>query len=186
MDIPPKDDRKSTGSNSQSSLRKTTRKRNVAIRYGVTTLLVLVGIVLLGIAAVRLMNITFGGATTQDRPISDVLNMADRHQLKSVTVSGNDVLAISKAGQQYHAIKEDRQAVTEIFRHDGVAVSVDNAQSGVWTQGVADLLLIVLVVGGVYFFIRKGGAGGQAMSFSRSKARRFNEIGRASCRERDK
>src|SRR5437660_3232983 len=175
MDIPPKDDRKSAGSDSQSSPQKMTKRRHLVIRYGVPIVLILVGVLLLGVAAVRLMNITLGGATEQDRPISDVLNMADRHQLKSVALSSNDVLATSKTGQQYHAVKEDGQAVTEIFRHDGVAVSVDNGQSGVWTQGVADLLLIILVVGGVYFFIRKGGAGGQAMSFSRSKARRFNE-----------
>ncbi|HZT99939.1 MAG TPA: ATP-dependent zinc metalloprotease FtsH [Ktedonobacteraceae bacterium] len=152
-----------------------TKKRHFVIRYGVPIVLILVGVLLLGVAAVRLMNITLGGATAQDRPISDVLNMADRHQLKSVALSGNDVLATSKTGQQYHAVKEDGQAVTEIFRHDGVAVSVNSGQAGVWTQGVADLLLIILVVGGVYFFIRRGGAGGQAMSFSRSRARRFNE-----------
>src|SRR5579884_1807036 len=175
MDIPPKDDRKSVGSDSQSSPQKMTKKRHFVIRYGVPIVLILVGVLLLGVAAVRLMNITLGGATAQDRPISDVLNMADRHQLKSVALSGNDVLATSKTGQQYHAVKEDGQAVTEIFRHDGVAVSVNSGQAGVWTQGVADLLLIILVVGGVYFFIRRGGAGGQAMSFSRSRARRFNE-----------
>ncbi len=175
MDIPPKDDRKSAGSDSQSSPQKMTKKRHFVIRYGVPIVLILVGVLLLGVAAVRLMNITLGGATAQDRPISDVLNMADRHQLKSVALSGNDVLATSKTGQQYHAVKEDGQAVTEIFRHDGVAVSVNSGQAGVWTQGVADLLLIILVVGGVYFFIRRGGAGGQAMSFSRSRARRFNE-----------
>jgi cell division protease FtsH len=175
MDIPPKDDRKSAGSDSQSSPQKMTKKRHFVIRYGVPIVLILVGVLLLAVAAVRLMNITLGGATAQDRPISDVLNMADRHQLKSVALSGNDVLATSKTGQQYHAVKEDGQAVTEIFRHDGVAVSVNSGQAGVWTQGVADLLLIILVVGGVYFFIRRGGAGGQAMSFSRSRARRFNE-----------
>jgi cell division protease FtsH len=152
-----------------------TKKRHLVIRYGVPIVLILVGVLLLGVAAVRLMNITLGGATAQDRPISDVLNMANRHQLKSVTLSGDDVLATSKTGQQYHAVKEDGQAVTEIFWHDGVAVTVNSGQAGVWTQGVADLLLIILVVGGVYFFIRKGGAGGQAMSFSRSRARRFNE-----------
>jgi cell division protease FtsH len=121
------------------------------------------------------MHITLGGALAQDRPISDVLNMADHHQLKSVTLSGNEVFATSKTGQQYHAIKEDGQAVTEIFRHDGVTVNIDTAQGGDLVQGLADLLLIVLVVGGMYLLIRRGGAGGQAISFSRSKAKRFNE-----------
>jgi cell division protease FtsH len=175
MDIPPKDNRKSTNSNSQGSPHKTTKRRSLIVRYGVPIVLVLLGVLLLGIAGVRLMNITLGGASAQDRPISDVLNMADRHQLKSVTLSGNEVFATSKTGQQYHAIKEDGQAVTEIFRHDGVTVSIDAGQHADLVQGLADLLLIVLVVGGMYLLIRRGGAGGQAMSFSRSKARRFNE-----------
>ena len=120
------------------------------------------------------MNITVG-TTAQERPITDVLNMADSHQLKTVSLSGNDVVATAKNGQQYHAIKEDGQAVTEIFRRDGVAVSIDTGQRGQWAQGLADLLLVILIVGGMFFFIRRGGANGQAMSFSRSKAKRFNE-----------
>src|SRR2546427_4513550 len=155
MDIPPKDDRKPAGADSQSSPQKGTKKRHLVMRYGVPIVLIFVGVLLLGIAAVRLMNITLGGPTAQERPISDILNMADHHQLKSVALSGNDVLATSKMGQQYHAVKEDGQAVTEIFRHNGVAASVNDGQSGAWTQGVADLLLIILVVGAVYFFIRK-------------------------------
>jgi cell division protease FtsH len=54
-------------------------------------------------------------------------------------------------------------------------VNIDTAQGGDLVQGLADLLLIVLVVGGMYLLIRRGGAGGQAISFSRSKAKRFNE-----------
>src|SRR5436305_15338869 len=107
MDIPPKYDRKSAGSDSQSSPQKMTKRRHLVIRYGVPIILILVGVLLLGVAGVRLKNITLGGATAQDRPISDVLNMADRHQLKSVAVNGSDALATSKIGQQYHASKAD-------------------------------------------------------------------------------
>jgi cell division protease FtsH len=101
--------------------------------------------------------------------------MADGHHLKAVTVSGNEVYATAKNGQLYHAIKEDGQTVTEPLRKDGVAVTIDSGQRSQWAQGVVDLLLVALIVGGMYFFIRRGGVGGQAMSFSRSKARRFNE-----------
>src|SRR5947209_20424905 len=105
MDMPPKNDRKSAGSDSPSSSQKMTKKRHLVIRYGVPIVLILVGVLLLGVAAVRLMNITLGGATEQDRPISDVLNMADRHQLKPVALSSHEVLATSKAVQQNHAHK---------------------------------------------------------------------------------
>lgn len=174
MEIPPKDNRK-TRNNSQSSSPKSARKRSFAVRYGVPIVCIVLGIALLVVAGLRFVNITTSSATTQERAISDVLNMADRHQLKDVTISGNDITATNRSGQQFHAVKEDGQAVTEVFRKDGVVVNIDSGQRSQWLQGVLDLLLIALVVGGMYFFIRRSGVGGQAMPFARSKARRFNE-----------
>jgi cell division protease FtsH len=101
--------------------------------------------------------------------------MADNHQLASVTLSGNDVNVTSKTGQQYHATKEEGQAVSEIFRKDGVAVNVDSGQRTQWVQGAVDLLLILLVAGTIYLFIRRSSLGGQALPFARSKAKRFHE-----------
>ena len=174
MQIFPKDNREST--KSQSSSRKTLKKRNTVVRYGIAVTLVLAGIVLLVLAITHTINLSLSSATVQEKPISDLLNMADHHQLKSVTINNNDdVVATGLKGQQYHALKEDGQSVTEILRRDGVSVSIDNGQHTQWAQGVADVLLIALLFGGMYFFIRRGGANGQAMSFSRSKAKRFNE-----------
>ncbi len=173
MELFPKDERETT--NASRSSQKTTKKRSLPIRFGIPAMCISLGVLLLVLAAIRVVNITVGGTAVQERPISDVLNMADLHQLKTVTISGNDVTATSNKGQQFRAVKEDGQAVTEIFRHDGVAVSIDVGQGGQWTQGLADVLLIILVVGGLFFFIRRGGANGQAMTFSRSKAKRFNE-----------
>lgn len=144
-------------------------------RYGIPVFLVLFGIALLTFAAVRIVNMMAGQTKTQEKPISDLLNMADHHQLKSVTINGNDIFATGRTGQQYHAIKEDGQAVTEVFRHDGASVSIDDGQNGQWMQGVADLLILGIVLGAVVFFMRRGGISGQALPFSRSKAKRFNE-----------
>ncbi len=174
MQIFPKDNREST--KFQSSLRKTLKKRNAVVRYGIAVTCVLAGILLLVLAITHTLNLSLSSATVQEKPISDLLNMADHHQLKSVTINNtNDVVATDLKGQQYHALKEEGQSVTEILRHDGVSVSIDNGQHMQWTQGIADVLLIAVLVGGMYFFIRRGGANGQAMSFSRSKAKRFNE-----------
>lgn len=175
MEIPPKDDRETTNTNPQSSRSKTSRKRNLLARYGITAALILAGVSLLLFAGMRLLNINMSGPVAQDRPISDILNMADHQQLKSVLISGNEMYATSKTGQHYHAFKEDGQAVADIFRHDGVVVNIDSGQHMQWTQGVADILIVVLIVGGMFFFIRRGGANSQAASFSRSKAKRFNE-----------
>ena len=154
---------------------KLTKKNVRLLRYSIAAFFVLLGLTILGFVVVPIVSSTFGHDNTVDKPISDVLNMADQHVLKSVFISGNDVLATGMNGQKYHAVKEDGQTVTDVFRHDGVSVSVDSGQSSQWSQGVIDLLLIVLIAGSVIFFIRRSGMGGQAMPFSRSKARRFNE-----------
>ncbi|MBV9713246.1 MAG: ATP-dependent zinc metalloprotease FtsH [Ktedonobacteraceae bacterium] len=174
MEMFPKNNRETRKTNSQSSSQKT-KKRILLTRYAIPGALILLGVVLIAFAAFRLVTITAGGASAQDRPISDVLNMADHHVLKSVTLSGSDVFATAKSGQQYHAVKEDGQSVTEIFRHDGVAVNIDSAQNSQWGQGVLELLMVLLILGGAYFLLRRTSMGGQAMPFSRSKAKRFNE-----------
>ncbi|GAC1423032.1 MAG: ATP-dependent zinc metalloprotease FtsH [Ktedonobacteraceae bacterium] len=146
------------------------------MRYGIAATLFLAGILLLVLIITHTINLSLGGTSMQEKPISDLLNMADHHQLKSVTINNNtDVVATGLHGQQYHALKEYGQAMTEILRRDNVAVSIDNGQHMQWAQGIADILLVAVLVGGMYFFIRRGGPNGQAMAFSRSKAKRFNE-----------
>src|SRR5256714_14621920 len=154
---------------------KATRKRSRLVRYSVSAFVVLLGALLLGFVALRVVNATIARDSVVDKPISDVLNMADQHKLKTALIQGNEVFATSSNGQKYHAYKEDGQTVTDTLRHDGVAVTIDNGQNTQWGQGVVDILLIALIVGSVYFFFRRGGVGGQVTPFARSKARRFNE-----------
>jgi cell division protease FtsH len=174
MEIPPKDNRK-TRNNSQNSTPRSTRKRNLLVRYGVPAVFILLGISLLVFAGLRFVTVTTSSTMTIEKPISEILTMADRHQLKSVSINGNEITAISKTGQQYHTFKEEGQAVTESFYKNGVVVSIESGQNGQWIQIGLDLLLVVMIVGGMYFFIRRSGMTGQAMPFARSKARRFNE-----------
>lgn len=145
------------------------------VRFGIPALVVLMGILLVGIVVARVVSNNMSRPNTQEKPISDVLNMADRHVLKSVTISGNDILAIDTQGQRYHAVKEDGQSVTEIFRRDGVTVNIDNGQQNQLIQGVLDFLFLGVVIGVLYLFFRRGGIGAQASTFARSKAKRFNE-----------
>jgi cell division protease FtsH len=158
---------------------KVSRRASRLLRYGGPTALVVLVAFVLGFLALRASNMTVGRDNALDRPITDVLNMADRHSLRSVVISGNDVVATGLNGQKYHALKEDGLVVTDILRRDGVTVSVGNGQATQWQQTLVDVLLIVLVVGGVILLARRvggmGGLGGQAMPFARSKAKRFNE-----------
>ena len=114
---------------------KATNKRIRLVRYSISALLVLLGALLLTLTILRFVDVTAGRNNTVDKPISDVLNMADQHKLKSVSIVGDEVYAISISGQKYTASKEDGQPVTDIFRHDGVSVTIDNAQGTQWTQG---------------------------------------------------
>jgi len=169
MKLPQEDNQK------PKSPEKATRKRSRLVRYSVSAFVVLLGALLLGFVALRVVNATIARDSVVDKPISDVLNMADQHKLKTALIQGNEVFATSSTGQKYHAYKEDGQTVTDTLRHDGVAVTIDNGQSTQWGQGVVDILLIALIVGSVYFFFRRGGVGGQVTPFTRSKAKRFNE-----------
>ncbi len=175
MEMPPQNNPEPPGPNSPRSTQKNSKKRSFIVRYRVPALIALLAIALSVLATVRLLNIGVSNTNIQEKPISVVLNMADQHELKSVTISGNDVNAVSTTGQHYHAVKEDGQSVTEVFRHDGVTVTIDNGQSSQWTQGLVDVVFLVLVAGIVFFFFKRGGMGGQATTFARSKAKRFNE-----------
>ena len=145
------------------------------IRYGVSAFFILFGIAILGFVAIRVGNFTSARDRTVDKPITDVLNMADQHKIKTALISGNVILATGTNGQKYQAYKEDGQTVTDSLRHDGVTVTIDSGQTDQWTQGLIDLVLIALIVGSIYFLLRRTSMGGRASPFARSKAKRFNE-----------
>src|SRR5437868_980374 len=157
------------------STQKASRKYSRLIRYGVSAFFILLGIGILGFVALRVGYFTAGRNSTVDKPVTDVLNMADQHKIKTVSISGNEILATGTNGQKYRAFKEDGQTVTDIFRHDGVSVTIDSGQSDQLSQALIDLVLIVLVLSSIYFIMRRSGIGGHAAPFARSKARRFNE-----------
>ncbi len=175
MEMPQPDNQEPKDPNSPRTPQKATKARAILYRFGVPAIVVLMGVLLVGIVAARVVSNNNSHSNTQEKPISDVLNLADHHVLKSVTISGNDIFAIDTKGQHYHAVKEDGQSVTEIFRHDGVIVSIDNGQQNQWMQGLLDFLLLGIVIGALYLFFRRGGIGAQASTFARSKAKRFNE-----------
>ncbi len=108
-------------------------------------------------------------------PVSDLLNLADQHQIDRVTITNNTLIAVSKRGQVYRATKEDQQTVTEQLRQDGVTVSVvDAAGQGAGTSVLAAIVPVLLILGLVWVMTRRGGINNQAMSFGKSGARRYD------------
>src|SRR5437763_2575219 len=174
MEMPQHDNQEPREPNSTRSSQNASKKRNILIRLSIPSLVVLLGAAVLGVIIFRVVS-GMSHVNTIEKPISDVLNLADHHKLTSVTISGNDVVAIDIKGQHYHGSKEDGQPVTEIFRRDGVTVNIDNGQQGQWTQVLVDVVFLALVGGVLFFFFKRGGMGGQASAFGRSKARRFQE-----------
>jgi cell division protease FtsH len=156
MKLPRQDDQESKGPTPQKATKKKTSR---LVRYGIPIALAVLGVVILGFLIIRVANVTFGRDNTIDKPITDVLNMADHHTLRSVVINGNDIVATGTNGQKYHAYKEDGEIVTDILRRDGITVSIDNGQSTQWQQSLADVVLIALVVGCVIFIMRRGVGG---------------------------
>jgi cell division protease FtsH len=149
------------------------KRRQLIYRYGIPALAVLLVVALASFIALGVVN-GMNRVNVQERPISDVLRMADHHQLKSVTINGDDINAIGTNGQHYHAIKEDGQSVTEIFYHDDVSVAVSTGQDNSWVPILVDVLFVGAAIGLLSFVIRRTGMAG-ATTFSRSRARRFQE-----------
>jgi cell division protease FtsH len=175
MQSPQQDNQEPKIPNSTRPTPKTTKKRISLFRFGLPAMLVFVGMMIVTAIVIRVVSSNMSHVNTLDEPISYVLNLADQHALKSVTINSDDIVATAKNGQQYHTVKEDGQSVTETFRHDGVIVNIDTGQPNAWVQGLVDVVFIGLVVGVLFFFLRRGGLGGQTSSFARSKAKRFNE-----------
>src|SRR5262245_50552623 len=97
-----------------SAQSKISKRRRFMYRYGLPAIAVLLLLVLVSVIVIGVV----GGAnevSVQEKPISDVLNMADNHQLASVAINGNDIQAVGKNGQHYHAIKEDGQSISEFL-----------------------------------------------------------------------
>ena len=175
MPMPQHDSPEPRDPNSTRSTQKASKKRHLWIRAGIPVLVALLGAALLGVIVFRIVSSNMSHANTLDKPISTLLNLADHHVLAAVTINGDDVYAVDKQGQRYHALKEDNQPLTDTLRHDGVTVSVNNGSQDQVTQVLVDVLFLVVVAGVVVFFFRRSSMSGQAGAFARSRARRFSE-----------
>ena len=107
----------------------------------------------------------------QTVPISDVLNWAEKGELTEARVAGDVVIATNSQGEQYRALKEPDQPVSEILRTNGVRVSVAGPEQAAWPAPLLALLPFVLLLGIVWFLMRQGGLNSQAFTFGRSRAR---------------
>ncbi|WP_322481219.1 ATP-dependent zinc metalloprotease FtsH [Thermogemmatispora sp.] len=173
MDRSPEHKHESPSRNKRRFSLRTFWKQNPWLRLILP--LIVVGVVLFVLLTMRVVRSPLLGSTTHEIPISALLDMADRHRLKTALISGSDVYARDRSGEQYHALKEEGQTLTDLLRRDGITVTVDNGQHTSWQQGLVYLFFVALVVGGAFFLLRRAGPGASALPFARSRARRFHE-----------
>ncbi len=108
-------------------------------------------------------------------PISQLLDMADHHQISKVVIVSNTLYATGTDGQQYQTTKEEQQTVTEQLRLDGVVVTVaDGAGRSVGLSSLAAFVPLMFILAVIWFMMRRGGPNNQVMSFGRSGARRYS------------
>jgi cell division protease FtsH len=114
----------------------------------------------------------------QPVPISQVLTLADKHEITQATIVGDQLQVIAKDGKKYTATKESQQSVTDRLTKDGVQVTVTSSSSGIsqWSQVALNVVILLLIVGFLVALVRRSSMnGGQAVPFGRSKAKRFSE-----------
>jgi cell division protease FtsH len=152
-------------------------RRTLPVSYPVGIAIIVGCVVGLGML-LWFATISHSGDDYTQVPISQVLTMADQHQLKQATITGNQIQVVtSKDGKKYEATKEDGQAVTDRLTKDGVQVTVAPASNMTsWSQIVLNLVVVLLIVGFLVVIVRRTSmGGGQAIPFGRSKAKRFSE-----------
>jgi len=104
---------------------------------------------------------------------STFLNLVEKHQVKSITIKGNEIHGILKNQKKFHTYApQDNQLITEL-RKAGVNIKVKPQENNPWYLSLlASWVPMLLLIGVWIFFMRQMQAGsGRAFSFGRSRAR---------------
>jgi cell division protease FtsH len=113
-------------------------------------------------------------------PFSQVVQQANSGQLKEITVSGDQELDITPAGQNHPTEKSFKEAGSSIYEQglkQGKVIVNNKPESNgnsVWSQlliGVVPVVLIAFVI--LLMFRSAQGQGNQALSFGKSRARLY-------------
>ncbi len=123
---------------------------------------------------------TFNGPTkskVEETTISRISQEVHDNKVDSVTVKGDSIEAKLKDGQTLKTQKEPGVSVNEYgITPDKVVLRVNNNQmAGLWF-GLLQILLPVLLIGGLIFFMYRNAQGGnmKAISFAKTTARIVN------------
>ncbi len=116
-------------------------------------------------------------------PLAEVATLVRNTDVASIAINGDELLVTRRNGQQVQSRKETDNGLTESLTGLGVTpeqlqrVDVSVKEPDFWANwsGILFALLPILLLGVFFFFILRQaqGAGNQAFSFGKSKARMF-------------
>ena len=150
-----------------------------------SVLYIVVAMMLVAFLVVSLTRNGQGNTPTMD--IGEVAKLARAGEVDRITVNGQDLTVETEDGKTYKSRKEDRGSVVEALQDLGVPASAFGSGAdqiviqvkvpSIWTN-ISPLLFsvvpVLLMAGFFIFLMRQAqGAGNQAFSFGKSKARVF-------------
>ena len=150
-----------------------------------SVLYIVVAMMLVAFLVVSLTRNNQGSVAAMD--IGEVAKLARAGQVDRITVNGQDLTVETDDGKTYKSRKEDRGSVVEALQDLGVPASAFGAGTdqiviqvkvpSIWTNITPLLFSVVpvLLMAGFFIFLMRQaqGAGNQAFSFGKSKARVF-------------
>mgnify|MGYP000636766678 CR=1 FL=1 len=129
-------------------------------------------ILLAGALAYSLFGYT--GNKVQNIPLSDVVAKVESGRVDKIEVRGEELTILTTDGQEYKSRKEQGVSLLDSgidTRRIEVEI-VDDQSSALWIGFLTSVLPFLLIFGFLWFMFRQAqGAGNQAMSFGKSKAR---------------
>ena len=150
-----------------------------------SVLYIVVAMMLVAFLVVSLTRNSQGSVAAMD--IGEVAKLARAGQVDRITVNGQDLTVETDDGKTYKSRKEDRGSVVEALQDLGVPASAFGSGAdqiviqvkvpSIWTNITPLLFSVVpvLLMAGFFIFLMRQaqGAGNQAFSFGKSKARVF-------------
>lgn len=109
---------------------------------------------------------------------SELMSRVDSGQIASVTIQGQDIMAISSDGQRLHVYAPRDDRLVSHLLDKKVEIKAEPLDNQPWYISMLASWLPMLLFIGVWIFLMRqmqGGAGGKALSFGRSRAKLLNQ-----------
>jgi len=111
---------------------------------------------------------------TQQIPLSDVVSRVDAGKVQKIAVRGDDLTITTTDGAEFASRKEPGVSLKDsgVDTNKTQVDIQDTSTNGLWVNLLSTLLPFLLILGFLWFMFRQAqGAGNQAMSFGKSRAR---------------